>query len=154
MQDTLMRIHKQGRKLELLRGGETRLTCRIALGTVPHGPKAREGDGKTPEGRYFVCTRKAGSRFTLFMGISYPNAEDARIGLDTGLISQEEYRRITDALEHGLRPDWSTAMGGEIGIHGGGTDGDWTAGCIALADEDIRTLWGMTEMGTSVEILP
>ena len=42
---------------------------------------------------------------------------------------------------------------GAIGIHGGGSGGDWTLGYIALEDGDIEELWVATRIGTPVTIL-
>ena len=52
-------------------------------------------------------------------------------------------------LSGALRPD-----SGEIYIHGGGTDGDWTRGCIGLNDDEMTELFEMTEIGTPVLVLP
>nr|WP_292685625.1 L,D-transpeptidase [Novosphingobium sp.] len=32
--------------------------------------------------------------------------------------------------------------------------GDWTDGCIAVSDEEIRALWEVVAVGTPVEIYP
>ena len=112
----------------------------------------REGDGKVPEGEYYVCTKNEQSKFTLFLGLSYPNIEDAKKGLEQGLISEQDYARIEAAIREHRRPDWETALGGKIGIHGKGSSFDWTAGCIALEDEDIRDLWTQVELGDKVTI--
>lgn len=116
--------------------------------------KEREGDGRTPEGAFYVCTRGATSRYTCALGISYPSEEDADRGLTTGLISKREHRTIAQAIHRMQRPPWNTGLGGEIMIHGGGLDGDWTAGCIALADAEMAELFDAVPLGTPVEILP
>ena len=65
------------------------------------GDKTREGDYRTPEGKFYVCLKNPESKFVLSLGLSYPNAEDARRGLDDGLISKREYDRIIAALNKG-----------------------------------------------------
>ncbi len=154
MKEPFIRIHKAQRTLELYDGDELVACIRVALGHKPEGAKEKEGDNKTPEGQYFICVRNANSKYHLSLGISYPNAEDAKVGLDAGLINETQYRSIVSAQEQGKRPSWSTALGGEIMIHGGGTDSDWTAGCIAVRDEDMDYLWELVPLGTPVEILP
>lgn len=149
-----IRIHKEQRTLELYDGDELMARIRVALGHKPVGRKEKEGDKKTPEGQYFICLRNANSKYHLSLGISYPNAADAEAGLDAGLITEAQYNSIVRAQEGGERPSWSTALGGEIMIHGGGTDSDWTAGCIAVRDEDMDYLWQCAPLGTPVEILP
>lgn len=148
----VIRVYKGERRLEFWNNGIQERSFKIALGFSPKGNKLRDGDGRTPEGNYYICTKNPKSKFTLFMGICYPNHIDADRGLSEGLISEDEHRRITIAIEEGRRPDWETSLGGKIGIHGMGASLDWTAGCVALADEDIQWLWDRTELGDSVEI--
>lgn len=144
-----IRIEKSARRLTLLSDGQTIFNASIALGPHPEGPKEREGDGRTPEGRYFVCLKKIG-KYGPSLGVSYPNEEDAlRASADAALLAC--IRERAARLE---RPPWGSALGGEIYIHGGGTSADWTQGCIALSDEDAAALYARTPLGTEIEILP
>ena len=147
-------IYKSRREMELYDGGSLVKTYRVALGLNPVDDKRKEGDGCTPEGRFYICTRNDRSKFHLFMGISYPNREDARRGLKSGLISQEEYARILEALAARKRPPWGTRLGGEIGIHGEGSEPDWTQGGIAVENDDIEELFMVMELGSPVKIVP
>lgn len=147
-----IRIYKGERRLELWQDDELLQSFKISLGFIPEGEKLRNGDGRTPEGSYYICTKNPVSKFTLFLGISYPNIKDAERGIEEGLISQEEFDFIKLSIENGKRPCWETELGGKIGIHGMGSSRDWTAGCIALEDEDIKWLWENTSMGDSVKI--
>lgn len=123
--------------------------CSVALGFSPEGNKEKEGDGKTPEGSYFVCLKKIG-KYGPSLGINYPSLADAlRLGAAEKLL-----QCIREREEQGMRPPWGSFMGGEIYIHGGGTERDWTAGCIALEDADAETLYALCDEGTEVEILP
>ncbi len=147
-----IRIYKADRRLEFLIDGEIKRIFRVGLGFTPAGGKCREGDGRTPEGGYYICTRNLQSKFTLFLGISYPNSEDAARGFERGIIGQEELERINSAISARKRPDWDTQLGGQIGIHGKGNSFDWTAGCVALDDADIMFLWDHTQLGDPVFI--
>jgi len=147
-----IRIYKADRRLDYIVDGNIEKTFRIGLGFTPAGGKSREGDGRTPEGSYYICTKNPKSKFTLFLGISYPNGEDAQRGFERGIISQEELNRIKAAIGERKRPDWDTQLGGQIGIHGKGNAFDWTAGCIALNDEDILYLWDRVAIGDTVLI--
>ena len=142
-------IEKAARRLTLLDAeGKLLFSCPVGLGRQPVGPKEREGDGRTPEGVYFVCLKKRG-KYGPSLGVSYPNEQDARrCGADEALISC--IRQRAARME---RPPWGTALGGEIYIHGGGAS-DWTAGCIALRDADAEALYGLTEVGTEISIQP
>jgi hypothetical protein len=66
----LVLIEKGDRQLHLLRDGEIFKTFRIALGIVPVGDKEKEGDFKTPEGRYLLDRRNPNSDFFLSIHIS------------------------------------------------------------------------------------
>jgi hypothetical protein len=147
-------IRKASRRLTLYGDDREMLTCRIGLGGEPKGAKRRQGDGRTPEGDYRVCTRNARSQFHLFLGLDYPNKRDAERGLDAGTITRAVYNRIMDAHEHRRVPPWNTVLGGAIGIHGSGASWDWTLGCVALDDHDIETLWSFCTVGTAVRIEP
>jgi len=147
-------IHKKRRKLELFDGKTLVKTYEIALGKTPVGDKEIEGDGRTPEGKFYVFTKNDKSKFHLSLGLSYPNLEGAERGLSAGLITKAEYDAIAEAIAKKKMPPQTTKLGGEIYIHGGGTDGDWTQGCVALADDDIKKLFDSIPVGTPVRILP
>ena len=143
-------IEKAARRLRLMNDyDEILVSYPIALGCCPVGPKEREGDGKTPEGRYFVCLKKIG-KYGPSLGVSYPNEQDAlRMNAPDELITC-----IRERAERGERPPWGSFLGGEIYIHGGGADTDWTAGCIALSDADAQALYDAVPMGTVIKIDP
>jgi murein L,D-transpeptidase YafK len=157
-------IKKSERKLYLYRadGGRKRLakTYDIALGSSPVGHKQRQGDGATPEGEYYVTHKNPKSNFHLSLGLSYPNARDAESGLRRGLISEREYEAIVAAIKGGGKPPQHTKLGGDIFIHGGGASRllglrrDWTLGCVALENEDIKELFETVPVKTPVRIEP
>ncbi|WP_058880968.1 murein L,D-transpeptidase family protein [Chloracidobacterium thermophilum] len=149
-----LRVYKSLRRLELWSGHACVKAYAVALGAEPELDKLREGDHRTPVGRFYVCTRNDRSRFHLFLGLSYPNEEDAERGLRDGLISRRQYRAIRQAQRQQVRPPWNTPLGGEVGIHGGGTGSDWTWGCVALSNDDIEELWLTCPLKTPVTIYP
>ena len=134
-------VHKSERRLLLMRHGEVLRSYKIALGLQPEGPKARAGDFRTPEGRYFLTRRNPRSDYFLSILVSYPNDQD-----------QERARHDR------------TDPGGSIMIHGLPNSlrhslnyyekSDWTDGCIALSDSDMVEVWLMTRENTPIEILP
>lgn len=152
--EVYINVYKEKRSLELWKGNELIGEYRIGLGFDTIGHKEREGDGKTPEGSYYVCVRNPNSRYYLSLGISYPGIPDAERGLASNLITQSEYDNIVDAIGAGGTPPWNTALGGEIMIHGSGSSSDWTAGCIALDNDDMDILWEYCSIGTKVNIYP
>ncbi len=104
----------------------------------PPGPKAREGDRKTPEG-WYRTSDKPTSRWYRAIAVHYPGPEDARRGLEAGLVTRAEHDAIVAAVARDEKPPQHTALGGEILIHGGGAS-DWTLGCVALEDADLDAL--------------
>jgi len=137
----LVRVDKSERRLELLSGDKVVRSYAIALGANPLGHKAREGDERTPEGRYVLDWRNPVSGYYRSIHISYPNADD-----------------VAAAKRAGVEP------GGMIMIHGqpNGYGSwswlmqmfDWTNGCIAVTDEDMAEVWQMVANGTPIEINP
>ncbi len=152
--DPAIVIEKSTRSLVVYSAGEPVKRYRIGLGGALVGNKSAEGDGRTPEGEFYVCTKNEESRFHRALGISYPNEEAAERGLAEGIINKREYRQIIEAIVHFRRPPWRTALGGEIMIHGNGSDNDWTQGCVALTDAEIEELFIEIPLGTMVEIRP
>lgn len=157
-------IKKSERKLHLYRineGGEKLFkTYQIALGNIPTGHKQKQGDGRTPEGDYYITHKNPKSNFYLSLGISYPNISDADVGLKNGLITQSQHSAIAAAIRSQSKPPQNTALGGDIFIHGGGTGKllglirDWTLGCVALENEDIKELFDTLPVRTPVRIEP
>lgn len=147
-------IEKSRRTLTVFSDEHPVKTYRIALGLVPTGAKEREGDLKTPEGAFYVCSKNPDSRFDLSLGLSYPNRADAERGLAAGLITKRDRRAIVEAIARYRKPPWNTRLGGEIMIHGGGVGRDWTTGCVALEDADIEEFFARIPLGAGVEIRP
>ena len=147
-------VEKSRRLLTVTENGRALWQTRVALGREPAGPKRREGDGRTPEGVYRVCLCKAQGKYGLSLGLSYPGAADARRAYAEGIIDRATLDAVEAAETEGRRPPWGTPLGGEIYIHGGGTQTDWTAGCIALSDSDMAVLFKAADLGMPVVILP
>ena len=127
---------------------------RIGLGPRTFGDKRYQGDGRTPEGEFFVCVKNPNSKFYKSLGLSYPAPHHAERALLGGDINLNEYRHIIAANAHKTRPPWNTALGGAIFIHGGGAHEDWTEGCVALYDRAMDELFKIVPVGTPVKILP
>lgn len=125
----------------------------IRIGENGEGHKEKEGDKRTPEGNYYICSRKDQTENTLFLGISYPNADDAKAAYEDDLIDRSTRNAIIEAIEDGARPPWDTPLGGAIGIHGKYDDREFTQGCVAISDDNVKILWEYAKTGTKVEIL-
>ncbi len=147
-------VLKSKRQLILYSANQIVRTYRIGLGFNPTDDKIREGDGATPEGVFYIFTKNDESKFYLSLGISYPNLEDAERGLHDGLITQEQYEQIREATRQRRKPPQDTLLGGQIYIHGHGAQRDWTWGCVALEDRDVKELFDAVPQGTRVIIKP
>jgi murein L,D-transpeptidase YafK len=147
-------VLKSKRCLHLFDGDRLVRTYAVDLGTSPVGNKRRFDDARTPEGRFRVVTRNSNSPYHRFLGIDYPNEDAVSFGLAHGLVSQGEAVSIRAALAEGRCPDWGTALGGGIGIHGKRKGIDWTGGCVAVEDAQIEELYAVLRLGDPVEILP
>lgn len=155
-------IDKSSQQLLVKKGDQTIKRYRAATGRGGQGSKRRVGDKKTPVGVYRIVKFKDNSQFHFFMQLDYPNELDAWYGYKNEVIGAGEFRTITAAFKNNDVPPQDTALGGYIGIHGIGEesdeklsiheDQDWTAGCIALTNDQIMDLRQYVSIGTRVII--
>lgn len=149
-----VRIEKARRTLTVWDGRKRVFSCRVGLGRAPEGPKRREGDGRTPEGAYRVCLVKEAGKYGRSLGLSYPSARDARLAYAHGRINLSTLSNILAAHAQNKRPPWGSPLGGEIYLHEGGSQTDWTQGCVALDEGDMDILFPLREQIERVEIVP
>jgi hypothetical protein len=145
-------IVKPKRLLLLFSGTELLEKYTIRLGRDPETMKTAHGDGATPLGDYYISSRVSDTDLYLFLGISYPNAEDAERAFRLGRISREAFDRIRTAISARRAPPEDTSLGGGIGIHGVPDRSDRTDGSIALPQEAIEEIWYVARIGTPVSI--
>ena len=141
-------VSKKRRKIYLMNKGAIVKSYDVAFGFGSNnGAKAKRGDGRTPEGMYFVEMKNMNSKYHRALRVSYPNSAD-----------------INNAKNLGVHP------GGDIMIHGfpvGFIDGldpsvierqhpleDWTQGCIAVTDAEIEEIFSYVSVKTPIEICP
>ncbi|MGO7633662.1 murein L,D-transpeptidase family protein [Rhizobium leguminosarum] len=138
----LIRVYKAERRMVLLRGDAPISTYRISLGTAAdEGPKQREGDEKTPEGRYEIDWRNPQSMAHLSLHISYPGPDDRRNAEAGG------FPPGGNIMIHGLPNGW--------GLFGNTHQlWDWTDGCIAVTNSEMRDIWARVPNHTPIEIVP
>jgi len=153
-------VDTQAMKLEVKQGEKTLEVFEdIAVGRGGVGNKQFRGDDVTPRGTYRIGWINEKSPFRRFYGIDYPNRDDVQKAYDDGLITEQDYKRLMDALREKRVPPQNTPMGGHLGIHGlGGADAkihramNWTHGCIALTNKQIDRLDRWITTGTVVKI--
>jgi len=134
-------VLKAPRRLLLLRGDRVLRDYEVALGRSPTGPKRRQGDGRTPEGRYRIDSRIMDSRFHRALHISYPSPDDLDFARRAGIAPGG------DVMIHGL-PDGERWVGD---VH---LEYDWTNGCIGVTDDEMSEIWELVDDGTPIEIRP
>lgn len=147
-------VFKSERRLLVVNDGVLIRDYRVGLGPHPNGDKFMQGDGRTPEGEYFVCAKNPSSQFYKSLGLSYPGPKHAEHAFLSGYISKEEYQKILEANEKKNLPPCNTVLGGAIFIHGGGGNEDWTKGCVALFNSAMDEIFDTVSVGTPVEIFP
>lgn len=133
---TYVVVNKGARKMYLMHHDKVLKDYVVDLGFEPLGHKTVQGDGKTPEGDYFIDRRNPNSKFHLSLGISYPDADD-----------------LARARAAGEDP------GGDIFIHGESKKltlgkNDWTWGCIAVTNRQMEDIYAMVRTGTPIRINP
>lgn len=132
-------VDKSDRTLVLYKANKVIARYRnIRFGDALLGHKRFEGDERTPEGTYTIDGRNPGSSYHLSLRVSYPNAADLAYAKARG-----------------------KSAGGDIFIHGqpNGYSGtpinrDWTDGCIALSNAEIKQIWNVVPDGVKIIIQP
>lgn len=137
----LLVVDKSARRLSVYAHGALVRSYRISLGHQPLGRKARQGDHRTPEGRYIIDSHNPDSAFHLSLHVSYPSASDSARASAAGDSPGG------DVMIHGMR-------NGSGWIGRAHLLSDWTDGCIALTDSEMDQLYRVVPDGTPIEIRP
>jgi len=113
------------------------------FGSDDLGDKMKEGDRKTPEGRFHISSKYPHKKWCRFLMLDFPTKVD--------------YDKFNQRKAAGLIPA-NAKIGGSIGIHGTWPHEDfavenlqaWTQGCISMKNEDVIELYNMIVPGTLV----
>lgn len=141
-------VRKEERTLTVYRKTEQVKVYPVVLGIASYGPKVYQGDLRTPEGVYRISAKRPHARWSRFMLLSYPNADD--------------HGRYAMALNEGRVPIIDGAapgIGGAVGIHGTDREDsnvrgdDWTLGCVSLLNPHVVELYDLVPLGTPVLIV-
>ena len=139
-QADLVQVIKSARTLNLFRDDKIIRSYRISLGATPQGHKVQEGDERTPEGNYVLDWRNANSIAHLSLHVSYPNKTDQE---------EADARNVLpggNIMIHGILNGW-----GFLGrLH---QIWDWTNGCIAVTNGEMREIWSLVPDGTPISIM-
>lgn len=161
-QDLVVLVEKSANTMTVFYQGKPLKSFLCVSGVNTQGDKQRQGDNRTPEGKFFVADKERlndnpylGRKW---IGLSYPDTAHAQTAATDGLISMSQYQDIISANEQKVQPPQDTVLGGWIGIHGGREDLtkrkiNWTEGCIALQDKDLEELYQIVQYGTMIIIV-
>lgn len=137
----LVLVKKSERTLMLFEHGQLLKSYKVSLGQNPIGHKERQGDNRTPEGKYYLTWTNDRSKFYKSLHVTYPNDEDRK-----------------RAWSKGISP------GGDIKIHGLPNKPvypediymslNWTNGCIAMKNRDLDDLLSKVKYQTPIYIIP
>lgn len=137
----LVVVSKSESRLYLERAGKRFDSFKVAFGGDSKGHKQREGDKRTPEGRYMLDSKNPNSAFYKSIHISYPNAADRAAAKARGVSPGG------DVMIHGQKNGWGwLAPISQLF--------DWTDGCVALRNSDMEKVWNAVDVGTPIEIQP
>lgn len=131
-------VDKLAYTLYLMDGQRVARRFPVALGANPTNRKLHLDRASTPEGIYKISNLQPVATYHRAYDINYPNKVDKV--------------RYNVANRLGLLPRSRPHIGGEIQIHGGGIDENWTWGCIALRDFDMDWLFSRAELKRGVQI--
>jgi len=124
-------VDKTAFTLYVYKNGEISARYPVELGWNPFDRKERQGDGCTPEGLYEITWKRdiGSTEFHRAFLLNYPNEIDREHGRTGGAIE-------IHGCGTGLRP-------------GGGGE-NWTAGCIALSNECIDSLFILSDSDSRI----
>jgi murein L,D-transpeptidase YafK len=134
-------LDKSERTLTMFSRGVKVKEYEVALGKNPVGAKVHRGDGRTPEGLYFIQGRNPGSKYHLSLRISYPN------NTDRARASRQGRTPGGDIMIHGLPPAFASVGA----LH---RQQDWTEGCVAVTNDEIEEIWRAVPNGAVILIKP
>ncbi len=147
-------VYKENRRMYVLQSNVLVRDYPVGLGLNPIGDREHDGDGRTPEGDFYI----SGKNFKTYL----EELEGSNNLCETGAgeesvdnsVSLDQRRSIVIVLDTRDSPSSTLSHGEKILIRAGGAHKDWTQGCIALYDSDMEELFGFVSPGTPVTIRP
>jgi murein L,D-transpeptidase YafK len=122
-------------------------TYPIVFGSKDLGDKMREGDKKTPTGKFRIILKKIHPKWGPELLLDYPN--------------EESIRRFNQRKAQGLIPQ-NAKIGNGIAIHATRPGEEWTVdnfynwtdGCVSVKYTEMKDLFSYIPVGTPVTIQP
>ncbi len=145
-------IYKEKRRLYVVQSNVVVRDYPITLGLHPVGDKLKAGDGRTPEGDFFICGKAPSGPKALV--IDYPDKAHAQQALLSGVISPMRFKKILLAGELKTPPSPDTSLGGQVSIYALDKPDNEAKGGIELYRSDLQELFKIASVGTPVHIRP
>jgi murein L,D-transpeptidase YafK len=120
-------------------------TYPIVFGSKDLSDKMKEGDKRTPDGKFKVILKKIHPKWGPELLLNYPN--------------DESFRRFNDRKAKGMIPK-TAKIGNGIAIHATRPDEEWTVdnfynwtdGCVSVKYTEMKDLFSYIPVGTPVTI--
>ena len=120
-------------------------TYPVVFGSKDTADKMREGDKRTPNGKFKIILKKIHPKWGMELLLDYPN--------------EESVRKFNERKAKGLVPAHAK-IGNGIAIHGTRPQEEWTVdnfynwtdGCISLKYSEMQDLYSYIPQGTEVTI--
>ena len=120
-------------------------TYPIVFGSKDLGDKMKEGDRKTPDGKFKIILKKIHPKWGPELLLNYPN--------------EESLQRFNERRRKGLLPK-NAKIGGGIAIHATRPGEEWTVdnfynwtdGCVSVKYTEMKDLFSYIPVGTPVTI--
>jgi murein L,D-transpeptidase YafK len=120
-------------------------TYPVVFGSKDLGDKMKEGDKKTPDGKFKVILKKIHPKWGYELLLDYPN--------------DESQRRFNQRKANGVIPK-TAKIGNGIAIHATRKDEEWTVdnfynwtdGCVSVKYSEMKDLYSYIPVGTPVTI--
>jgi murein L,D-transpeptidase YafK len=140
-----IKVYKSLHRMDLLSEGKIIRSYRVMLARGGSAPKRKAGDNLVPEGEYVLDYKNPNSKFYKSLHISYPNDEDVKRAQEAGVDPGG------DIMIHGFPNKESTLFKilRKIGLS---KLVDWTAGCVAVTNNEMEEIFESVEVYTPITI--
>jgi murein L,D-transpeptidase YafK len=145
---TMIVISKEKSRMYLMQGNQVLRKYRVAFGSNhDEGPKVQEGDRRTPEGIYSIIGKNENSHYHKALKISYPNDYDKAYAAELGVKPGD------DIMIHALPSSLEGFMDNMI-LQSAVNAFNWTAGCVAVTNDQMDIIFLTVPLHTPVAICP
>jgi murein L,D-transpeptidase YafK len=140
-----IKVYKSLHRMDLIRDGHIVKSYRVMLARGGSAPKRKEGDHLVPEGEYILDYKNPDSKFYKSLHISYPNDEDVKRAQEAGVDPGG------DIMIHGY-PNKESALFKILRKIGLSKLVDWTAGCVAVTNDEMEELYNEVDVYTPITL--